>query len=565
MSLSLLVVTAPSAYASAPIKIRLVDPAINSSPANERVMLQMTADGQQDQTGRVVQFYGPTGSLTSTFTIPAPVSNGIAGRTILLAPAGSVPAPDFDLGSSDRLDPTGGGVCFDAPPIPDCVTWGSFPSALFPTLPDPPLMNAPGMVPPNSAILGRIITHDCPTWLGPLDDSGNGAADFAGSPFPRNNSEAPVPGQGEVLCRLDTGWNQTPSNPTNDTTPTFAFGPIPQDYSATFMCSFEGVAFTPCDPDGITYGPLADGTYNFRTYAQNGAGPDLSPSWWTFDVDTVPPDTAIDSTPPPISSGFSATFIFHSSEPKSKFQCQFESGPIQTCEPGKTIFSLADGPHSFRVWAIDQATNVDPTPAEATFHVDTTLGDRTPPDTSILSRPSNPSSSARATFTYRSNEPRSTFECSLDGRPFGACDVAGISYPRLKNGPHAFRVRAIDRAGNADSVPASFAWSIRAALPETRITASPPGFQRIAGRAKTLPVSFAFRSSEPRSTFRCRVDGQKFKPCRSPRKLKATCGRHRFEVYAIDAVGNVEPVPARRIFRIGAGGGKGFLGAGCGG
>jgi hypothetical protein len=63
--------------------------------------------------------------------------------------------------------------------------------------------------------------------------------------------------------------------------------------------------------------------------------------------------------------------------------------------------------------------------------------------------------------------------------------------------------------------------------------------------------AFAFVSSETPSTFRCRLDGRPLTVCNPPktyRNLKS--GRHKFEVFAIDAAGNADPTPAKTRFRI---------------
>jgi virginiamycin B lyase len=81
--------------------------------------------------------------------------------------------------------------------------------------------------------------------------------------------------------------------------------------------------------------------------------------------------------------------------------------------------------------------------------------------------------------------------------------------------------------------------------PRTTITAG-PGRRLAAGVA-----TFRFRSSEPGSTFLCRMDRRKAGRCRSPkryRRLKR--GRHLFRVWATDAAGNKDPTPARRRFRV---------------
>jgi hypothetical protein len=69
---------------------------------------------------------------------------------------------------------------------------------------------------------------------------------------------------------------------------------------------------------------------------------------------------------------------------------------------------------------------------------------------------------------------------------------------------------------------------------------------------KRKPPIFVFRftSNEPRSTFRCSLDGRPFKACASSRTFKKPVpGRHRLRVYAVDAAGNADPTPAVAKFR----------------
>lgn len=63
-------------------------------------------------------------------------------------------------------------------------------------------------------------------------------------------------------------------------------------------------------------------------------------------------------------------------------------------------------------------------------------------------------------------------------------------------------------------------------------------------------MRFKFISSEPGSKFECKLDRQKFKPCKSPKiykKLKP--GKHVFKVRAVKGK-NVDPTPAKRKFRV---------------
>ena len=81
------------------------------------------------------------------------------------------------------------------------------------------------------------------------------------------------------------------------------------------------------------------------------------------------------------------------------------------------------------------------------------------PNTSITANPPDPSVSADAGFAFESTESGSTFECQLDGGGFSVC-TSPQAYTGLSDGAHTFAVRAIDGAGNVDSTPASYTWTI---------------------------------------------------------------------------------------------------------
>jgi Ca2+-binding RTX toxin-like protein len=89
--------------------------------------------------------------------------------------------------------------------------------------------------------------------------------------------------------------------------------------------------------------------------------------------------------------------------------------------------------------------------------------DRTPPVTRLLRRPAALLfTSARrrtVTFAFSAGEPGARFRCKLDRRPFAPCRS-----PRaylVAPGRHAFRVFAIDAAGNLDRSPAVFRFTLR--------------------------------------------------------------------------------------------------------
>lgn len=82
--------------------------------------------------------------------------------------------------------------------------------------------------------------------------------------------------------------------------------------------------------------------------------------------------------------------------------------------------------------------------------------DTTAPDTQITSGPRSKTKKKRASFSFSSSEPNSTFECKLDAGPFVAC-ASGFSV-KVKKGKHTFQVRAKDAAGNVDQSPATDSW-----------------------------------------------------------------------------------------------------------
>ncbi len=171
-------------------------------------------------------------------------------------------------------------------------------------------------------------------------------------------------------------------------------------------------------------------------------------------------------------------------------------------------------------------------------------GDKTPPVTTIASKPSALVNSGSATLGFSSSESNSRFECSLDGGNFTPC-ASPKSYSGLANGRHTFQVRAIDAAGNVDPVGATAVWTVDTRKPVTTIASKPSAL------VNSGSATLGFSSSESNSRFECSLDGGNFTPCASPKSYSGLAnGRHTFQVRAIDAAGNVDPVGATAVWTV---------------
>ncbi|MGH8984213.1 MAG: Ig-like domain-containing protein, partial [Acidimicrobiia bacterium] len=340
---------------------------------------------------------------------------------------------------------------------------------------------------------------------------------------------------------VDTAAPQTtidsnPADPTNATGADFDFSA--SESGSSFECEIDGGGFFACiSPE--SYAGLADGSHTFRVRATDPAGnTDPTPAAYTWTVDTVAPQTTIDSNPDP-TNATGADFDFSASEGGATFECELDSGGFSACTSPESYSGLGDGSHTFRVRATDPAGNTDATPASYAWTVDTDA-----PETSIDSSPTNPTNAADATFTFASDEGGSTFECRVDGGAFDAC-TSPKPYSGLSDGSHTFEVRATDLAGNTDATPAAFTWTVDTAAPQTTIDSNP------ADPTNATGGDFTFSASEGGSTFECELDSGGFSACTSPESYAGLAdGSHTFRVRATDAAGNTDPTPATHTWAV---------------
>jgi large repetitive protein len=332
---------------------------------------------------------------------------------------------------------------------------------------------------------------------------------------------------------IDSG----PAALTNQTDASFAF--TVDDPNADVDCSLDGGAFAPCDSaTSQDYSGLAPGPHTFTVLATDQATNEASDSHsWT--IDTTAPTASITDGPPALVSSDQAELSFTSDDPEASFRCRTDSdtGPFEPCASPIALDDLAEGDHSFEVRAEDDAGNLGPI-ATHSWTIDTV-----PPTVSITDNPPPATNAPTAEFDFSSSQPGSTFRCRIDStdpdayEPCGGPAVNGSkSYAGLDPGDHSFDVIAIDEAGNVAD-PDSHSWTIDATAPTVTITGNPPT------ESDQDSLEFTYVSSEPGSTFECRLDGGSFHSCPSPHlEENLPDGAHSFEVRAKDAVNNTGPV-----------------------
>ena len=81
------------------------------------------------------------------------------------------------------------------------------------------------------------------------------------------------------------------------------------------------------------------------------------------------PNTIFKGGPAARTKKRTATFKFASNGFKSHFQCKLGKGAWKACASPKTYKDLQRGGHTFRVRAIDQAGNIDPSPIVRSWRI----------------------------------------------------------------------------------------------------------------------------------------------------------------------------------------------------
>lgn len=130
-------------------------------------------------------------------------------------------------------------------------------------------------------------------------------------------------------------------------------------------------------------------------------------------------------------------------------------------------------------------------------------------------------------FRFKDHRGGVTFRCSLDGSRYKAC-ASPKRYPGpLRKGRHTFKVRAGGSTRTHElSSPASSVWLVE------RLSPIPYIIQHPTDPARSNGATFAFSDRQSHASFRCKLDGRRWRRCASPIHYgRLRIGKHHFYVY----------------------------------
>jgi hypothetical protein len=357
----------------------------------------------------------------------------------------------------------------------------------------------------------------------------------------------------------DTSITGGPTGLTSNSSPSFTFAS--PEGGVGFECRLDGpggatATFVACESPKV-YAALSDGAYTLQVRTVDAAGnKDATPAVRTFSVDATAADTTITSGPTGLTTSGSPSFAFSSPEAGVQFECRLDGPGAATdsyanCASPKAFSGLADGGYTFRVRAVDDSGNPDPTPATRSFTVDLI-----PAETTITSGPAGPTNVPSPVFAFAA-EFGATFQCRLDGPRGAVGSYDACTSPKtlasLADGGYTLSVRAVDAAGNVETTPAARSFTLDTVAPDTTIDSGPNG--SITERS----AAFVFGGSESGMRLECSLVGpgraSAFANCTSPNSYSLLVdGDYTFQVRGTDTAGNVDPTPASRSFTVAPGG-----------
>jgi hypothetical protein len=320
----------------------------------------------------------------------------------------------------------------------------------------------------------------------------------------------------------------SPANPTTATTAAFTYSD--SQSGVRFRCSFDGSGFTFCQPGGVRYTGLFDGSHTFSVEAYQRFS--VSPATtYTWRVDTHGPAITLTfprndhvygpatwaagcpaagicgSAADPSGVQSVAVAIYQSSSRRYWTGSAFSSSlPDFNPASGTTAWRYDFTPpqvglYDIVVRATDDLGNL--AWMLVRFRYDITM----PPAPRITRQPANPSADASPEFEFTDRDwPHVRFWCSLDSGAVQPCtgdtdhdgdrNVEGErQYENLPPGQHCFAVYVTSEAGNR-SAATTYRWTIEGASATFTVGGNLPD-PLYPGTSEPLDLTFTNPSSSP--------------------------------------------------------------------
>ena len=267
-----------------------------------------------------------------------------------------------------------------------------------------------------------------------------------------------------------------------------------------------------CSPSPCRWGDYAGASPdpanpNLVWGSNQGLGPaaGATPAWTTrnFALEAAPPAPTVSSTNPASPANDNNPKVIGSAAASSTVKLYANStctgamlgsgSSASFASPGITAAVADNSTTTIYATATDAASNVSACSSSSVTYTE----DSIPPETSITSGPAAGATinTDSASFGFSSNQPGSTFQCSLDSAAYASCS-SPKSYSSLPDGAHSFAVRATDPAGNTDPTPASRSFVVDTTPPDTSVDGKATAKKKQKQKGKKIVVKVKVKAKE---------------------------------------------------------------------
>ena len=321
---------------------------------------------------------------------------------------------------------------------------------------------------------------------------------------------------------------------------------------SSWECQLDLEPWEQCESP-MEYSDFAPGNHVFRVraidLALNVEHPPVEHAF-SVGVDATPPETTLLETPPLVTRRRLRNVPLLVQRDRRDVRVRHRDRARRRPGLGRVLLAgpvrraRARPAHLLRARRRPRRLTPDPSPEVYTWTYEPALAT---PDTIIHTKPTNPSTSITAVFTFGSVGPAIEFECAFDAEPFESCESPYL-IEELVPGMHVFQVRAVDEFANVDETAAVYEWRSVAPPLEPTIESTPP--EPSIGNTHT----FTFSSTEQNATFECRITPNpflqnQFEACSSPHTYTGLPdGEYLFQVRAVNEYGIAGEIPAEWSF-----------------